>query len=46
MSTIESVLHETRVFPPNPKFAAGARVSGMVAYQALCDEAQRDFEGF
>ena len=46
MSTIESVLNETRVFPPSPDFVARARVSGMPAYRALCDEAERDFEGF
>jgi acetyl-CoA synthetase len=45
-ATIESVLHETRVFPPSPALVAQANVSGMAAYQALCDEAERDFEGF
>jgi len=45
-ATIESVLHETRVFPPSPEFVRQANVSGMAAYQALCDEASRDFEGF
>ena len=44
--TIESVLQETRVFPPSPEFVKQANVSGMAAYQALCDEAERDFEGF
>ena len=46
MSTIESVLNETRVFPPSSDFVKQANVSGMTAYQALCDEAARDFEGF
>jgi acetyl-CoA synthetase len=46
MSTIESVLQETRIFPPSAVFADNARVSGMTAYRALCDEAERDFEGF
>jgi acetyl-CoA synthetase len=45
-ATIESVLQESRVFPPSPQFVAQANVSGMAAYQALCDEASRDFEGF
>jgi acetyl-CoA synthetase len=45
-AAIESVLSETRVFPPSPDFVKNANVSGMVAYQALCDEAERDFEGF
>ena len=46
MSAIESVLNETRIFPPSTTFVAQANVSGMTAYQALCDEAARDFEGF
>jgi acetyl-CoA synthetase len=46
MSAIESVLNETRIFPPSTSFVAQANVSGMTAYQALCDEAARDFEGF
>jgi acetyl-CoA synthetase len=45
-STIESVLQEDRVFPPPPEFVKQANVSGAAAYQALCDEAERDFEGF
>jgi acetyl-CoA synthetase len=43
---IESVLQEDRVFPPPPEFVKQANVSGMTAYKALCDEAERDFEGF
>ncbi len=46
MSTIESVSRESRVFAPSAEFAKQANVSGMVAYQALCDEAARDYEGF
>jgi acetyl-CoA synthetase len=45
-STIESVLQEDRVFPPPPEFVKQANVSGLAAYQALADEAERDFEGF
>jgi acetyl-CoA synthetase len=45
-ATIESILQEDRVFPPSPEFVKQANVSGMAAYQALCDEASRDFEGF
>jgi acetyl-CoA synthetase len=45
-SQIESVLHETRVFPPSPEFVKQANISGMAAYEALCQEADRDFEGF
>src|SRR6266850_2583135 len=46
MSTIESVLHENRVFPPAADFVKQANVSGMPAYQALCAEAEKDYEGF
>ncbi|MDO8276931.1 MAG: acetate--CoA ligase [Burkholderiaceae bacterium] len=45
-STIESVLVENRVFPPADAVVKAARISGMPAYQALCDEADRDFEGY
>jgi len=46
MSTIESILHETRVFPPSGEFVKQANISGMEAYKKLCAEAERDFEGF
>ena len=46
MSTIESVLHETRAFPPSEAFVRQANISGMAAYEAMCAEAERDFEGF
>jgi acetyl-CoA synthetase len=46
MSTIESVLHETRVFPPAQAFISQANVSGMAAYEALCKEAEADHAGF
>jgi acetyl-CoA synthetase len=46
MSTIESVLSETRVFPPPAELMKNANVSGMAAYHAMCKEAERDFEGF
>ncbi|MBP6019531.1 MAG: acetate--CoA ligase [Burkholderiaceae bacterium] len=45
-STIDSILVENRVFPPTPEQIATARVSGMEAYQALCNEAEQDFDGF
>ncbi len=45
-STIESVLVENRVFPPSEAFVKAARISGMGAYNALCAEADKDFEGF
>src|SRR5258706_13828901 len=45
-ATIESVLQEDRLFPPSPEVVKQANVAGAAAYQALCDEAGRDFEGF
>src|SRR5437868_9664736 len=45
-SNIETVLQETRVFPPSPAFVQQANVSGMEAYRKLVAEAERDFEGF
>jgi acetyl-CoA synthetase len=45
-SNIESVLVENRVFPPAESVVQGARISGMAAYDALCAEAERDFEGY
>src|SRR3954469_23824639 len=46
MSAIESVLVENRVFPPSAATVRAARISGMPAYEALCKEAESDFEGF
>ena len=43
---IESMLVENRVFPPSEATMEGARIKGMEAYQALCDEAEKDYEGF
>ncbi|WP_155419777.1 acetate--CoA ligase, partial [Variovorax paradoxus] len=37
---------ENRVFPPDARASEGARISGMAAYEALCREAEQDFEGF
>jgi acetyl-CoA synthetase len=45
-SSIESVASEKRVFPPSAAFVKQANVSGMPAYQAMCADAERDFEGF
>ena len=44
--SIESVLHENRVFHPSEAFKSQAHVSGMDAYNALCAEATADYEGF
>ena len=45
-TAIESVLVENRVFMPSEATVKAARVSGMDGYNALCAEAERDFEGF
>jgi acetyl-CoA synthetase len=45
-SSIESVASEKRVFPPPAAFVKQANISGMAAYQAMCADAERDFEGF
>jgi len=44
--TIESVLNETRLFPPSAEFVKQANISGLAAYDELCAEAERDFTGF
>jgi acetyl-CoA synthetase len=46
MSTIDSILTESRVFPPHEQFQRRAVVSGRAAYDALCAEAAADYEGF
>ncbi|HEX4763704.1 MAG TPA: acetate--CoA ligase [Usitatibacter sp.] len=46
MSTIESVLHETRAFPPSEAFVKQANISGKAAYEAMCKEAERDMPAF
>ncbi|WHZ11331.1 MAG: Acetyl-CoA synthetase [Burkholderiaceae bacterium] len=45
-STVESVLIENRVFPPNEALVKKANISGMAAYQALWEEAKNDYAGF
>jgi acetyl-CoA synthetase len=45
-SRIESVLSETRVFPPSAEFVKQANISGMDAYLGMVAEAEKDFEGF
>jgi acetyl-CoA synthetase len=43
---IESVLQESRVFPPSPAFSAQAHIGNMEAYQRLAAEAEEDPEGY
>ena len=44
-SRIESVMTETRLFPPSQQFIAQANVN-VEGYRKLVAEAERDFEGF
>ena len=46
MADIQTLKEESRVFPPPADMMKHAAISGMEAYQALCDEAERDYEGF
>ena len=45
-SSIESVLTETRSFPPPPAFAAQARVKSLADYEQLYRRGEDDPEGF
>ncbi len=46
MTTIDPVRLEDRTFPPPEAFAKQANISGKTAYDAMCREAETDFEGF
>ena len=46
MADIESLKQESRIFEPPADMVKNAAISGMDAYRALCDEAERDYEGF
>ena len=46
VGSIESILTETRLFPPPPEFARKWRVSSLEQYQELWDRARNDPEGF
>jgi acetyl-CoA synthetase len=46
MSSIDSVLKETRLFPPSDDFRTKANVSGMEGYHTLCEKANSDYQGF
>ena len=37
---------DLKVYNPNPAAAAAAHINGMAAYEALCKEAETDYEGF
>lgn len=44
--SIESVLHESRVFDPSAALQSNANVAGMSHYRQLCQAALTDYEGF
>ncbi|MFD1121666.1 acetate--CoA ligase [Methylophilus flavus] len=44
--SIESVLHEHRVFAPGAAFSSQAAVGSMEEYNRLCKEVAQDYEGF
>jgi acetyl-CoA synthetase len=46
MSDIETLKQENRIFAPSAEFSQQATISGMDAYNALCAEAEKDYEGF
>jgi acetyl-CoA synthetase len=43
---MEQLLQENRIFNPPSEFIKNAAVPGMDAYNALCAEAAKDYEGF
>ena len=43
---IESILHESRLFPPSQAFVEQANVSGMAGYRALAEAARKDYAGY
>ncbi len=43
---IQTVLQENRQFPPSEAFVSQAHISGMNAYRAMCEAAEKDHEGF
>ena len=43
---MEQLMHENRIFNPPSDFIKNAAVPGMDAYNALCAEAAKDYEGF
>ena len=46
MSTLDSILKETRLFPPSDDFRHRASVSGMDAYNGLCEQADDHYLSF
>ena len=46
MSGIESNMHEDRIFNPSEQTTKNAAIKSMESYNALCKEADNDYEGF
>src|SRR5690349_16901099 len=46
MAEADNAKQESRLFNPPASLVQGAAISGMAAYQALCQEAERDYDGF
>ncbi|MFT5590471.1 MAG: acetyl-CoA synthetase [Bradyrhizobium sp.] len=46
MAGIETLKQETRIFNPSDAFKEAATISGMDAYNAMCADAEQDYEGF
>ncbi len=46
MSTLDSILKETRLFPPSDEFRHRATISGMAAYNDLCEQADSHYLSF
>ncbi|WP_440027158.1 acetate--CoA ligase [Chromobacterium amazonense] len=46
MSTLDSILKETRSFAPSDEFRRKAAISGMEAYNALCEQADDHYLSF
>ena len=43
---MEQLMQENRIFNPSSDFIKNAAIPGMDAYNALCAEAEKDYEGF
>ncbi len=45
-TTIESILHEKRLFNPSPDFAAAAHINSLAEYESIYNQAQAEPEKF
>jgi len=44
--SVDTVMQETRLFPPSAEFTSKARISSQAQYEAMWNEAKNDPEGF